>query len=164
MGQFHPDSVLVPAACYNFVDDFENDNDSTGIQPLEPLGPNNNEVGTFIPAEDLCLNSNNKHYSMSADQGLQVDNGSLLDQSNYTIELLFRIDDIPASNPDGTVLIMNFANQSGKGSLIIDENGFVCIDDGSGNRTCGTDKVSPNYPDDVPTEWINLAFAFNERE
>ncbi|MGJ3235396.1 gliding motility-associated C-terminal domain-containing protein [Marivirga sp.] len=151
------DPTLVPAACYNFVDDFENDNGETGVEPLTPIGG----TGDFIESEELCLNSNNKHYSMSANQGLEVDNGSLLDKDNYTIELLFKIDSIPPSNPDGTVLIMNFSNQSGKGSLIIDENGFVCLDDGSGNRTCGTDKVSPNYPDDVPTDWINLAFAFD---
>lgn len=156
LAQFHPDSVLVPAACYNFVDDFENDNDSTGIEPLVPLGG----AGDFIEAEELCLNSNNKHYSMSDGQGLDVDNGSLTSLEQYTIELLFKIDDIDFStNSDGEVFIMNFFNNSGKGGLFISEDGFICVRTNPEN--CGSTKVSPNYPDDVPTDWLNIAFSFD---
>ncbi|MGM0579264.1 MAG: gliding motility-associated C-terminal domain-containing protein [Bacteroidota bacterium] len=162
LAQFHQDSVLVPAACYNFVDNFENDNGETGVAPLDPQGG----TGTFIPAEELCLNGNNKHYSMSSGQSLDVDNGSLLSPTNiYTVELLFRIDDIPDSNDEDRIFIMNFFNQNGAG-LFINSDGILCFDDNKNSTAdiCGTNPVSPNYPDDFPTDWINIAMAYDGDE
>jgi|GEM_PF-4545700 hypothetical protein len=152
-GQDEDIETLIPAACYNFVDDFENDNGESGVAPLEPNGG----TGTFIEAEELCLNGNNKHYSMSSSQGLDVDNGTLISTSQYTIELLFRVDDIPNNNQDGRVFIMNFFNQN-KAGLFINPDGYLCFYPNSGAETCGPDLVSPDYPTELPSEWINIAY------
>ncbi|WMN11974.1 PKD domain-containing protein [Marivirga salinae] len=165
LAQFHPDSVLVPAACYNFVNDLENDNGLTGINPLEPNPPS--DTATFIDAEELCLNNNNKHYQMTSGQGLDVDNGSLTSIDNYTVELLFKVDDIPADNDEGRVFIMNFSNQN-KAGIFINPDGYICYYTGQGSNgteeACGTDLVSPDYPNDFPTEWINLAISYDNNE
>jgi PKD repeat protein len=103
---------------------------------------------------------------MTADQGLDVDNGSLTSIDNYTVELLFRVDDIPADNVDGRVFIMNFSNQNAAG-IFINPDGTLCYYRNQGGGTedaCGTDLVSPNYPNDFPTEWINIAISYDNNE
>ncbi|MBK6266594.1 gliding motility-associated C-terminal domain-containing protein [Marivirga sp. S37H4] len=169
-GQMASDSTLVPAACYNFVDDFENDNGTTNCNEpdsdpdtcIEALEPNGG-TGIFIEAEELCLNGNNKHYQMTSDQGLDVDNGSLLSTDTYTIELLFRVDNIPPENDDGRIFIMNFFNQN-KAGLFISPEGYLCFYPNSGTPTCGPDLVSPDYPDILPSDWINIAVSFENNQ
>ncbi|HET8860073.1 gliding motility-associated C-terminal domain-containing protein [Marivirga sp.] len=157
LGQFHPDSVLVPAACYNFVDNFENDNGESGVAPLIP----EDGTGTFIDAEELCLSGNNKHYVMPPDAGLTVDNGTLLDPLDlYTVELLFRIESLASDNQDDRLFIMNFFNQNGAG-LFIDSDGIIKYFDQNDNILAAGSTPIPGYPDDLPSDWINIAFSLS---
>ena len=167
LGQFSPDSVLTPAACYNFVNNFENDNGETNCNDadsdpgtcIEDLTPEDG-TGDFIDADELCGNSNNKYYQMPPDAGLLVDNGSLTDQDQYTIELLFKIESLASDNQTDRLFIMNFFNQNGAG-LFVDSDGIIKYFDQNDNvLAAGTTPIA-GYPDNLPSEWINIAFSLS---
>jgi gliding motility-associated-like protein len=112
----------------------------------------------WVTLFQLCGSENNQYYQMSPDAGLSVDNGSLVDQDKYTIELLFKVEGLATDNQTDRLFIMNFFNQNGAG-LFIDSDGIIKYFDQNDNVLAAGTTPIEGYPNDLPSEWINIAFS-----